>query len=173
MPHEDMGEPHRHRALFYLIFISLRTGVKCDMLASLAPPVHLSGERLGWTLLFCMVRNFRRGRLEISWRSPSEGRTSSGLVRFSSKHLHRSAVAGITVATKEWTSYSCSVSRHPRVSKRHHITNTDAQDIICNGNDESKDVAMWTNTVIVFIMRLLLLKSLVLNSVVTMYAVRK
>ncbi|XP_077378809.1 uncharacterized protein LOC144019543 [Festucalex cinctus] len=168
-----MGQPHRHRTLIYLIFFSLLTGVKCDMLASLAPPVHLSGERLGWTLLFCMVRNLRRGRLEVSWRSPSEGRTSSGLVRFSSKHLDRSAVAGITVATKEWTSYSCSVSRHPRVSKRHHSTVTDAQDNICIENDESKDVAKWTNTVIVFIIKLLLLKILVLNSVVTMYAVIK
>lgn len=97
-------------------------GIKgADMLASLAPPRHLSGEQLGWTLLVCMVRDFRRGNFEVSWRSPSEGRTASALYSFvdNRKQRDHGAVAIITVATSDWPSYSCSVShqRHPRVTR--------------------------------------------------------
>ncbi|KAI9521544.1 hypothetical protein NQZ68_003697 [Dissostichus eleginoides] len=118
----DMTEPSN--GLYYLPIIYLWTGgVKCDVLASLAPPVHLSGERLGWTLLVCMVSDFRRGHLEVSWRSPSEGQVSSSpySMAVNRKHRGNSAVAIITVATSDWPSYSCSAShrRHPKVPRRH------------------------------------------------------
>lgn len=105
----------------------LDTGrVEGDVLASLAPPVHLSGERLGLTLLVCMVSDFKRGHLEVSWRLPSEGQTSSTLysIALNRKHRDHNAVAIITVATSDWPSYSCSVShrRHPRVTRKHHTT---------------------------------------------------
>lgn len=101
-------------------------GVEGDMLAVLAPPVHLSGERLGWTMLFCIVTDFRQGRLHVTWRSASEGQLSSfptGLV-LSSKHHGRGAVAVITVATSDWPSYSCSVNprRHHKGLRRRHTT---------------------------------------------------
>lgn len=107
-----------------LLYIS--GGIEGDMLAALAPPVHLSGERLGWTMLFCMVTDFRRGRLQVSWRSASEGHLSSfptSLV-LSSKHHGRGAVAVITVATSDWPSYSCSVNprRHHKGLRRLHTT---------------------------------------------------
>lgn len=95
-------------------------------LASLAPPVHLSGERLGWTLLVCMVGDFRRGHVEVSWRSPSEGHMSTATNSFALNRKHRGqrAVSIITVVTSDWPSYSCSVShrRHPKVIRRHHTT---------------------------------------------------
>lgn len=98
-------------------------GVDGDVLASLAPPVHLSGERLGWTLLVCMVSDIRRGRLHVSWRSPSESHTSTAQhsIAVNKKHHGHSAVAIITVATREWPSFSCSVShrRHPKLTRRH------------------------------------------------------
>ena len=107
---------------------SFSGGVEGDVLASLAPPVHLSGERLGWTLLVCMVSDFRRGHLEVSWRSPSEGLVSSSpySVAVNRKHRGNSAVAIITVATGDWPSYSCSVShrRRPKVPRRHHGTSS-------------------------------------------------
>ncbi|KAM7017951.1 uncharacterized protein LKV04_000697 isoform 2-T2 [Tautogolabrus adspersus] len=120
-----MTEPHS--GLFYLPMIYLWTGgVEGDMLASLAPPVHLSGERLGWTMLVCMVSDFRTGHLEVNWRSPSESHMSSSLFRLSvnSKHRSHSAVATITVATRDWPSYSCSVThrRRPKVIRRHHTS---------------------------------------------------
>lgn len=97
-------------------------GVDGNILASLAPPVHLSGERLGWTLLVCMVSDFRRGRLQVSWRSPSEGHMSTAphSLAVNKKHRGQSAVAIITVSTRDWPSFSCSVShrRHPKVIKR-------------------------------------------------------
>ncbi|AWP06986.1 Hypothetical protein SMAX5B_010849 [Scophthalmus maximus] len=127
----DMTEPPR--SLFYLPIIYLWTGaVEGDVLASLAslaslaPPVHLSGERLGWTLLVCMVGDFRRGHVEVSWRSPSEGHMSTATNSFALNRKHRGqrAVSIITVVTSDWPSYSCSVShrRHPKVIRRHHTT---------------------------------------------------
>lgn len=122
---EIMGFPHSN-VILHDVLQQLLGGVDGDMLASLAPPVHLSGERLGWTLLVCMVSDFRKGRLQISWRSVSEGRIS--ILPYSSatnrNHHGHSAVAAITVATRDWPSYSCSVShrRRPKVIKRHRST---------------------------------------------------
>lgn len=97
--------------------------VDADVLASLAPPVHLSGEKLGWTLLVCMVADLRRGHLEVSWSSASEGHISMFpyIVDTNRKHRGHSAVAAITVATRDWPSYRCSAShrRHKRVTGRH------------------------------------------------------
>lgn len=98
------------------------------MLASLAPPVHLSGERLGWTLLVCMVSDISRGRLQVSWRSPSEGHMSTAphSIAVNNKHRGHSAVAIITVATRDWPSFSCSVShrRHPKLIRTHHTSSS-------------------------------------------------
>lgn len=98
-------------------------GVKGEVLVSLAPPVHLSGEQLGWTLLVCMVRGWRRGHMEVSWRTPSGGRSSAPLYNFAvhGKLRDHSSVAIITVATEDWPAYSCSVrhQQHPRVIRRH------------------------------------------------------
>lgn len=97
-----------------------------DVLASLAPPVHLSGEKLGWTLLVCMVGDWRRGHLEVSWSSASEGHIS--LLPYSidtnRKHRGHRAVAAITVATRDWPSYKCSArhSRHKKITRRQHST---------------------------------------------------
>lgn len=109
-----------------VVLLYVSGGVEGDMLAVLAPPVHLSGEKLGWTMLFCMVTDFRQGRLQVSWRSASEGHLSSfptSLV-LSSKHHGRGAVAVITVATSDWPSYSCSVNprRHHKGFRRRHTT---------------------------------------------------
>lgn len=92
------------------------------MLAALAPPVHLSGERLGWTMLICMVSDFRRGRLEVSWKSALQGHSPTLPTSLALSSKRRGAVAIITVATGDWPSYSCSVSRrrhHKRLKKEH------------------------------------------------------
>lgn len=115
----------KNRCLVFLFLISsLSLGrVDADVLASLAPPVHLSGEKLGWTLLVCMVADLRRGHLEVSWSSASEGHISMFpyIVDTNRKHRGHSAVATITVATRDWPSYRCSAShrRHRRVTGRH------------------------------------------------------
>ena len=102
--------------------------VEGDGLASLAPPVHLSGERLGWSLLVCMVRDFRRGHLEVSWRSPSEEHMPTAVNSIALKRKHRGprAVAIITVVTNDWPSYSCSVShrQHQKAIRRHHASSS-------------------------------------------------
>lgn len=96
------------------------------LLASLAPPVHLSGEKLGWTLLVCMVGDLRRGHLEVSWSSASEGHVST--LPYNSdanwKHRGHSAVAVLTVATRDWPSYTCSAShrQYRKITRRHHST---------------------------------------------------
>lgn len=168
------------RSLFYLPIICLWTGgVEGHVLASLAPPVHLSGERLGWTLLVCVVSDFRRGHLEISWRSASEGHVSDSPYSsaVSRKHRSHSAVAIITVATSNWPSYSCSVShrQHSKVMRRHPITSAGTEstdeDKICYDDEEKEDFAVWTNTVVVLAMRLLLMKILVFNTLITIYYV--
>lgn len=96
------------------------------LLASLAPPVHLSGEKLGWTLLVCMVGDLRRGHLEVSWSSASEGHVSTLPYNSDANRKHRghSAVAVLTVATRDWPSYTCSAShrQNRKVSRRHHST---------------------------------------------------
>ncbi|XP_078026887.1 uncharacterized protein LOC144464279 [Epinephelus lanceolatus] len=172
-----MTEPTR--GLFYLPIIYLWTGgVEGDVLASLAPPVHLSGERLGLTLLVCMVSDFRRGHLEVSWRSASEGHVSRSpySIAVNRKHRGSSAVAIITVATGDWPSYSCSVShrRRHKVTRRHHISSSgDHKDEICDEYEQTDDVAVWTNTVVVLVMRLLLIKIIVFNTLMTTYAVIK
>lgn len=97
-------------------------GVECDMLAALAPPVHLSGERLGWTMLICMVSDFRRGRLEVSWKSALQGHGPGFPTSLALNSKHRGAVAIITVATGDWPSYSCSVHhrRHQKHRRKWH-----------------------------------------------------
>lgn len=108
------------------LFSLLLGRVDGQLLASLAPPVHLSGHKLGWTLLVCMVGDFRRGHLEVSWRSASEGHISA--LPYSSethwKHRGHRAVAVLTVATRDWQSYTCSAShrRNKRTSRTHHST---------------------------------------------------
>lgn len=106
--------------LLHVVLQHLLGGVEGDVLASLAPPVHLSGERLGWTLLICVASDFRRQHLEVSWRSASEGHVSSlpYSINVNRKHHGHSAVAVITVATSDWPSYGCSVS-HRRRPKPH------------------------------------------------------
>ncbi|XP_035798650.1 uncharacterized protein LOC118469508 isoform X2 [Amphiprion ocellaris] len=158
----DMTEPSR--GLFYLPIIYLWTGgVEADVLASLAPPVHLSGERLGWTLLVCMVSDFRRGRLEVRWRSASEDHMSTGpySIAVTRRHRGHNAVAVITVATSDWPSYSCSVShRHRSKVTRTHLTT-------------SSDIAVRTNAAVVLALRLILMKILVFDALVTIYVVIK
>lgn len=112
--------------LFFHVFHDLLGGVECDVLASLAPPIHLSGERLGWTVLICVVRDFRRMHLEVSWGSASEGHISSLPYSVARKQHGHSAVATITVATSDWPSFSCSVSHRPhsKVARRHHTTSS-------------------------------------------------
>ncbi|CAB1420957.1 unnamed protein product [Pleuronectes platessa] len=166
------------RGLFYLPIIYLWTGgVKGDILASLAPPVHLLGERLGWTLLVCMVRDFRRGHLEVSWRSPSDDYMSTAprSIALSKKHRRHSPVSIITVVTSDWPSYRCSVSRrrHPRVFERHHVISAGHRDKTCNEDEKTEDIDVWTNTVVVLWMRLLLMKSIGFNALMTFYAVIK
>lgn len=108
------------------LFSLLLGRVDGQLLASLAPPVHLSGQKLGWTLLVCMVGDFRRGHLEVSWRSASEGHIST--LPYSSetnwKHRGHKAVAVLTVATRDWQSYTCSAShrRNNRISRTHRST---------------------------------------------------
>ncbi|KAM8885156.1 uncharacterized protein AB9W97_012903 isoform 2-T2 [Spinachia spinachia] len=124
-----------------------------------------------------MVGDFRRGHLEVSWRSPSEGHMSSSpySVALDRKHRGNSAVAIITVATRDWPSYSCSVSRrrYPKVARRHYTTTPDHEDKMCYECEETQDVAVRTNAVVVMIMRLLLIKSLAFNTLITTYAVVK
>ncbi len=113
-------------SLFHAVLLHLLGGVEGDVLASLAPPVHLSGERLGWTLLICMVSDLRRGKLEVKWKVPSEGHSSPYSIAVNKKHRFHGAVAVITVATSDWPSYSCSVThrRHPKVIRRHHTASS-------------------------------------------------
>ncbi|KAM6931024.1 uncharacterized protein FYW49_002944 [Xenentodon cancila] len=173
-----MTEPSR--GLFYLPIICLWTGgVEGNVLASLAPPVHLSGERLGWTLLVCVVNDFRRTQLDISWRSASEGRIhippdSTAVTR---KHRGYNAVAIITVATSNWPSYRCSASHrhHSKVMRRHRTASKVSEDEhkTCSGNEDTRDFAMWTNTVVVLAMRLIFMKILVFNTLMTICIVIK
>ncbi|XP_078141102.1 uncharacterized protein LOC144539584 [Centroberyx gerrardi] len=172
-----MTEPSR--GLFYLPIIYLWTGgVEGDVLASLAPPVHLSGERLGWTLLVCVVSDLRRGHLEVSWMSSSQGHLPGAPYSIARDRQDgsRSAVATITVATSDWPSYSCFVShrQHPRVIRTHHATfSDDDDDNICYDDDVREDVGWWTDEVTLLAMRLLLLKSLIFNTLMTTYVVIK
>ena len=76
-----------------------------------------------------MVSDFRRGHLEVSWRSPSEGHhisSSPSSITVNKKHRGHGAVAIITVATGDWPSYSCSVShrRHTKVNRRRHTSSS-------------------------------------------------
>lgn len=98
------------------------------MLTALAPPVHLSGDRLGWTLLVCMVSDLRRGHLEVRWRFPSGGYMSESpfSVVVNSRPKGHSPVAMITVATNDWPAYRCSVNhkRRPKVTKGRLISSS-------------------------------------------------
>ncbi|XP_076746931.1 uncharacterized protein LOC143421484 [Maylandia zebra] len=171
-----MTEPSR--GLFYLPIIYLWTGgVEGDVLASLAPPVHLSGERLGWTLLVCIVNDFRRGHLEVSWSSASEGHmpTTPYSIALTRKHNVPNVVAVITVTTRDWPSYSCSVSRkrHSKSKRRRRITSSDHQDKLCHEEEKIKGIDVWTNTVVILVMRLLLMKILAFDTLMTIYVVIK
>ncbi|XP_056888396.1 uncharacterized protein LOC130525547 [Takifugu flavidus] len=171
-----MTEPRR--GLFYLPIICFWTGrVDADVLASLAPPVHLSGEKLGWTLLVCMVADLRRGHLEVSWSSASEGHISMlpYIVDTDRKHRGHSAVAVITVATTDWPSYRCSAShrRHKRVTRRHQSSPPGHEEQICSEDEAAQDVVVWTNAVTVALLRLLLVKIIAFNTIMTIHAVIK
>ncbi|KAM4576114.1 uncharacterized protein PAE49_006362 [Odontesthes bonariensis] len=166
------------RGLFYLPIICLWTGgAEGNVLASLAPPVHLSGERLGWTLLVCVVSDFRRGHLEISWRSASEGYLSiaPSKTAITRKNRGPNAVAIITVATNNWPSYSCSVShrQHSKLKRKHSTTSAEDEEKICYEDEAIGDFALWTNAAVVLAMRLLLMKIIVFNTLMTIYLVIK
>lgn len=117
---------HPNRPALPDLFSLLLGRVDGYLLASLAPPVHLSGEKLGWTLLVCMVGDLRRGHLEVSWNSASDGHMSTLPYSSDAKRKHRghSAVAVLTVATRDWPSYTCSASlrRNKKITRRHHST---------------------------------------------------
>lgn len=174
-----MTEPST--GLFYLPFIYLWTGVKSQMLTALAPPVHLSEDRLGWTLLICMVSDMRRGHLEVTWKTQSgyDHMSEPGFsVVVNSKHRSHSPVSMITVATNDWPAYSCSANhkRRLKVTRKHHNNASGDKIKICREDEESgdnDDYVVWTNTVVVLTLRLLLLKTLTFNTLLTIYTVIK
>ncbi|KAM9464697.1 uncharacterized protein ACWYII_009782 isoform 2-T2 [Salvelinus alpinus] len=170
----------RHRILLCLTILYLWIVlVHGDVLASLAPPVHLAGERVGWTLLVCVITDLGRGHLEVSWRSPGDVSPASApySVAGEEQDSGRSAVAIVTVATSEWASYSCFVShrRHARVIRTHHATFTDEDEESCYEHHNSVFQAngLWTDHVTLQALRLLLLKTTIFNALITACAVRK
>ena len=109
----------------------------CDLVASLPPPVHLSGEGLGWTVLVCLVTDLGAGHLEVTWGSsgvlaPPGGSLSFGVA---GDQQDASAAAVITVATDMWPSYSCLVThRHQaRVTWTRHVSYAGVW--VCVGGD--------------------------------------
>ncbi|KAK1892997.1 T-cell receptor alpha chain C region [Dissostichus eleginoides] len=74
---------------------------------------------------------------------------------------------------RDWPSYSCSAShrRHPKVPRRHR--SSDHKDNTCYEREETEDVVLWTNTVVVLALRLILMKIIVFNTLMTIYAVIK
>lgn len=164
-----------------IYFIYLWTGVKSQMLTALAPPVHLSGDRLGWTLLICVVSDLRRGHLEVKWKTPSGYSHMSEpevSVVVNSKHRPHSPVSMITVATNDWPSYRCSANhkRRPKVTRKRHNNASGYKTKICYEDEETDnndDYLVWTNTVVVLTLRLLLLKTLIFNTLLTIYTVIK
>ncbi|KAK7934054.1 hypothetical protein WMY93_004950 [Mugilogobius chulae] len=128
------------KSFFYLPFFYLWTGAKGNMLTVLAPPVHLSGDRLGWTLLVCVVSDLQRGHLEVKWKMPSghdiaESPFTSVVVN--SRHRSHSPVSIITVATQDWSGYRCSAShkKRPKMTKRHHINHSSDEEINHSNDD--------------------------------------
>ncbi|KAM7391746.1 hypothetical protein PAMP_022408 [Pampus punctatissimus] len=97
------------------------------------------------------------------------------IIDINRKHRNHSPVAIITVMTSDWPSYSCSAShrRHPKITRKHPTVFSDDQNMICHEDDETKDIIVWTNMVTVLAMRLLVLKILVFNTLMTTYAVIK
>ncbi|KAL0979301.1 hypothetical protein UPYG_G00183380 [Umbra pygmaea] len=152
--------------------------VNGDVLASLAPPVHLQGERVGWTILVCVITDLGMGHLEVNWRSPREMSPASApySVAGDQHDSDRSAVAIVTVATSEWASYSCFVShrQHTKVLRTHHATFTElGESIHKHPNQVFEAIGWWTDHVTLQALRLLLLKTTVFNVLVTTCAVIK
>ncbi|KAJ8005702.1 hypothetical protein DPEC_G00120660 [Dallia pectoralis] len=122
-----MKEGHRIPLCLSMVYL-WTVKVNGDILASLAPPLHLAGERVGWTVLVCVITDLGRGHLEVNWRSSEEvGPFSAPYSVAGDEHdSGRSAVAIVTVATSVWASYSCYVRHrhHPRAIRTHHASFT-------------------------------------------------
>ena len=90
--------------------------VEGELLATLSPPFHLPGPGFGseggLTILMCMVGNVLNGDLEVAWTSGGSRGPQPA-----SNHLMRgedgtqTTTSVILVASSEWESYICFVSR--------------------------------------------------------------
>uniref|UniRef100_A0AAV2MR49 Ig-like domain-containing protein n=1 Tax=Knipowitschia caucasica TaxID=637954 RepID=A0AAV2MR49_KNICA len=143
------------------------------MLTALAPPVHLSGDRLGWTLLVCVVSDLQRGHIEVVWKPsrhyiPESSFTS---VIVNDRHQSHSPVSIITVATNDWPGFRCSANhkRRPKIPKRRRVNPSSNEETRCFDEMEID----YANTVVVLMLRLLLLKIVAFNVLLTIYSVIK
>ncbi|KAG7481397.1 hypothetical protein MATL_G00066250 [Megalops atlanticus] len=151
-------------------------GVEAELIATLAPPLHLSGGRGSWTVLVCLVTDAPQANMEVTWLSSRAGGASDVPYRVAREEdgTH-SAISLISVASDEWESYTCFVSYRSsaRVIRRHYAGFTDeGLGGSCN-EDVSEVIHTQSDAMLILALRILLLKTIIFNFLMTAVAVIK
>lgn len=77
----------------------------------LSPPFHLNTDHSGLTILVCVVHDVHQGEMEVAWISSGTRGTNPAVSNLLQGHNGiQSAMSFISVASSEWTSYTCFVS---------------------------------------------------------------
>ncbi|KAI7812489.1 hypothetical protein IRJ41_002701 [Triplophysa rosa] len=85
--------------------------------------VHLTTHHSGLTILMCVVNDIHQGEMELAWiSSGTRGTRPATYSLFQSVDGIQSAMSLISVASSEWTSYTCFVSHRvsDRLTHRHY-----------------------------------------------------
>lgn len=86
-------------------------------------PVHVTTHHSGLTILMCVVHDIHQGEMELAWiSSGTRGTSPAAYNLFQSVDGIQSAMSLISVASSEWTSYTCFVSHRvsDRLTHRHY-----------------------------------------------------
>lgn len=155
-------------------------------------PVHFTTHHSGLTILMCVVHDIRQGEMELAWiSSGTRGSSPAAYNLFQSVDGIQSAMSLISVASSEWTSYTCFVSHRvsDRLTHRHYAglqkETTEMYDLemfddeetsqMCSDHYSSflEEVRANKDLLLVQALRVLLLKITIFNVLMTVQVVIK
>ncbi|KAK9974345.1 hypothetical protein ABG768_022447 [Culter alburnus] len=155
--------------------------------AILSPPFHLNTDHSGLTILVCVVHDIHQGDMEVAWISSGTRGTNPAVSNLLQGHNGiQSAMSVISVASNEWTSYTCFVShrgsdqhmhRHYAGFPKETTESADDEETsnICLDHQSSllEEVRANKDLLLIQALRILLLKITIFNILMTAQAVIK
>ncbi|XP_051981795.1 uncharacterized protein LOC127643203 isoform X2 [Xyrauchen texanus] len=176
----------------FLTTLLLILGTDAIPYATLSPPFHFNTDHSVLTILVCVVHDIHQGEMEVAWISGGSRGTSPAVYNLiQGDHGIQSAMSVISVASSEWTSYTCFVSHRgsDQLMHRHYARfpkeTTEMHDLEMTGDEETFEMCLdqqsslleviGANRELLFVqaLRILLLKITIFNVLMTIQAVIK